>query len=163
MTGGLRASGCDIRPARDSDADAIAALVGRAYAKWVDVIGRSPKPMLVDYREAISRHAVFVIDAADRSGLAAVLDLAPESRAMLIENIAVDPSRQGQGLGRRLMAFAEAEARRRSLAEIRLYTNERMVENIAFYKRLGYCETERRPLPAINSTVVYMAKGLPPA
>ena len=79
---------------------------------------------------------------------------------MLIENVAVDPRWQREGLGRRLMAFAEDEARRRSLATMLLYTNERMVENIALYTRLGYLETERRPSAAGDSTIVYMAKRL---
>jgi hypothetical protein len=39
--------------------------------------------------------------------------------------IAVSPARQGLGLGRRLLAFAEAEALRRGYCEIRLYSIKR--------------------------------------
>ena len=60
-----------------------------------------------------------------------------------IENVAVDPAFQGQGLGRRLMAFAEERAREYGLHELRLYTNEVMVENLAFYRSLGFVEVER--------------------
>jgi ribosomal protein S18 acetylase RimI-like enzyme len=42
-----------------------------------------------------------------------------------------------------LLAFAEEEARRCGLPEIRLYTNEAMTENIAYYPRRGYTETHR--------------------
>ena len=38
-----------------------------------------------------------------------------------------------RGIGRRMIAFAESEARRLGFAEIRLYTHEKMIENIALY------------------------------
>jgi hypothetical protein len=43
-----------------------------------------------------------------------------------------------------LLAFAEKQAGSASLAEVRLYTNEAMTENLAFYGRLGFEETGRR-------------------
>jgi len=62
---------------------------------------------------------------------------------LLLDNVAVDPAAQGTGLGRALIAFAEAEARRRGYAEMRLYTHETMTENIALYSRTGWTETGR--------------------
>ena len=50
---------------------------------------------------------------------------------------------QGQGLGNRLLALAEDEARRLGLPEVRLYTNVTMTENLAYYPRRGYVETHR--------------------
>ena len=41
---------------------------------------------------------------------------------------------------------------------MRLYTNERMVENIAHYPRLGYEETGREPVG--GTALVHMAKTL---
>ena len=55
--------------------------------------------------------------------------------------LAVIPARQGLGLGRRLLAFAEAEALRRGYREIRLYTHQTMVENQRLYTSIGYEET----------------------
>ena len=73
-----------------------------------------------------------------------VLVLRPAAGHLLVWSVAVDPAFQGKGVGRRLLAFAEEEARRRGLAEVRLFTNELMTENIDFYRRLGFEETERR-------------------
>ena len=53
------------------------------------------------------------------------------------------PDRQGAGLGRRLIAFAEKEARRLGYDELRLYTHEKMIENISLYRRLSFVETGR--------------------
>jgi ribosomal protein S18 acetylase RimI-like enzyme len=62
---------------------------------------------------------------------------------LLLDNVAVSPARQGSGLGRRLLAFAEAEALRRGYAEIRLYTHQTMEENQRLYASIGYEETGR--------------------
>ena len=51
--------------------------------------------------------------------------------------------RQGHGVGRRLIEFAESEARRLGHTELRLYTHVTMTENIALYSRLGFVETGR--------------------
>jgi GNAT superfamily N-acetyltransferase len=68
----------------------------------------------------------------------------------------VEPARRGAGDGRALLDFAEAEARRRGLPEIRLYTNELMARNIALYAARGYAETERRQEKGFSR--VFMAK-----
>jgi GNAT superfamily N-acetyltransferase len=146
----------DIRRARPADADFVAACVHLAYEKYVVRIGRKPKPMEANYARAIAQHQVWVVDG--EAGIEAVLELIPEDDHLLIENIAVDPARQGSGLGRRLMAFAEDEARRQGFAELRLYTNETFVENIAFYEWLGYAVTGREPYK--ESAVVFMRKAV---
>ena len=56
------------------------------------------------------------------------------------------------------MAFAEDEARRQNFAQLRLYTNETMVENIRLYLSLGYQVTER--VPYEGTDVVHMRKVL---
>lgn len=145
-----------LRRARAEDASAVTALVHRAYGKYVARIGREPKPMTADYRAAIAAHELWVLEEAGT--LVAALELIPAVGYMLIENVAVEPSEQRRGIGRRLMAFAEAEARRQGLAEMRLYTNERFTENLALYARLGYRETHREPL--MGTRVVHMAKQL---
>jgi GNAT superfamily N-acetyltransferase len=56
----------------------------------------------------------------------------------------VHPDAQGTGLGRRLMDFAEEQARRGGFRRLTLYTNEVMTENLGMYEHLGYKEVERR-------------------
>ena len=51
------------------------------------------------------------------------------------------PARQRCGLA--AARPAEGQARRLRLAEIRLYTNEAMTENLAYHPRRGYAETDR--------------------
>ena len=112
--------------------------------------------LLVIVDLAVARHQVWLLRR--QAVLTAVLELIARPDHLLVENIAVAPEAQGLGLGKRLMAFAEAEARRQGYAEVRLYTNERFVENIALYRAIGYRETHREEMP--KRIAVHMAKSL---
>jgi len=145
-----------LRRARQDDVPAITALVHDAYVGSVALLGRQPMPMTVDYAEAVALHEVWVLDEGDR--LAGVLELIAKPDVMWIENVAVAPDRQSRGLGRRLLAHAEAQARERGLTAMGLLTNERFVDNIAMYERYGYRETHREPYR--GSDVVTFRKAL---
>ncbi|WP_026873599.1 GNAT family N-acetyltransferase [Inquilinus limosus] len=147
----------EIRRARPDEAEAIRALVRRAYAKWIISVGREPMPMRADYVRALAEHEIWMIDGIH--GGIALIELKPEPDHLLIVNVAVDPSHQGRGLGRRLLDFAEQEARQRGLPEIRLYTNIRMSENRALYAARGYRETHQEQRGEF--TIVHMAKPVP--
>ncbi len=112
--------------------------------------------MLDDYAQVIWQHDVFVLEV-DQSVIGTVV-LIRKGQGILLDNVAVDPAYQGKGCGRRLIEFAEAEARRQGFAQLDLYTHECMRENIAMYKRLGYAETERRSEHGYER--VYMRKRL---
>ena len=131
-----------IRPATAEDRTAVEAIVETAYSVYLERIDKPPGPMLDDYGLLIADGAVSVVDAPD-GAIAALIVLLPQPDHLLLDNIAVRPDRQGSGIGRRLIAFAEGEARRLGYAELRLYTHVTMTENIALYTRLGFIETGR--------------------
>jgi ribosomal protein S18 acetylase RimI-like enzyme len=149
--------GAMLRTARPDDRAAVAAIVEAAYSVYVERIGKPPGPMLDDYAKLIEASAVSVLDDPD-GAIAALIVLLPQPDHLLLDNIAVRPDRQGRGLGRRLVAFAEAEARRLGYAELRLYTHATMTENIVLYTRLGFRETGRGHEAGYDR--VFMAKGL---
>lgn len=120
---------------------AIADIVDRAYSVYVERIGRRPGPMDDDYAVRVREADVFV---ADDDGVVGLIVLVPEPNHLLIENVAVDPERQGAGIGRALLAHAEKFAGERGLAEVRLYTNLAMTENQRLYRGIGYREDGRR-------------------
>jgi len=131
-----------IRRARNEDCAVIEAIVRAAYSVYIERIGRPPAPMLDDYARRIADGAVRVLEEVD-GAVAAIIVLLVEDDHLLLDNIAVRPDRQGRGYGRRLIEFAEAEARQIGFAELRLYTHATMTENIALYSRLGFIETGR--------------------
>ena len=146
-----------IRPAIADDLPEIRRIVRAAYLPYMLRMGRAPAPMLDDYAARMTIASLHVLDGAE-GRLAGIIVLLPREDHLLLDNIAVDPACQAQGVGRRLMAFAEVEARRLGLPEIRLYTNALMTENLALYPRLGYRQTDRRMEQGYDR--VYFAKSV---
>ena len=130
-----------LRPAVRADVDAMAELARAAYQMYVVRIGREPAPMTADYGRAVDTGQAWVAEHDDR--IVGLLVIVPAKRHLLLENVAVAPQAQGQGVGRRLLHLAEEQARAQGLSEVRLYTNEKMPENFAYYVRHGYRETHR--------------------
>jgi ribosomal protein S18 acetylase RimI-like enzyme len=148
-----------IRPAEPADVSAIAEIVERAYGVYIERIGLRPGPMDDDYPEQIRRGLVHLAEDDRVVGLIVLIER-PDH--LLIENVAVDPGRQGEGIGRELLGFAESAARRAGLDTLRLYTHEQMTENLALYARLGYREDERRREEVLDRVFerVFLSKRL---
>jgi ribosomal protein S18 acetylase RimI-like enzyme len=148
----------EIRLAYPHDLGAVEAIVRAAYSRYVPLMGQKPGPMLDDYSALIEERRVHVL-IADHE-IAGILVLLPDDGAMLLDNVAIHPDRQGHGYGRALIAHAEKIAREQGFKAIRLYTNEAMTENIGLYERLGFVETHRGEENGFRR--VYMTKVLAP-
>jgi len=146
----------DICLATPDDLPDIERIVAQAYGHYVARIGAVPGPMRDDYPARVAQGMVHVLRAQD--AVQGVLVLIPEDDCLLLDNIAVAPQAQGKGYGRNLMQFAEDAARRAGYGYIRLYTQEKMIENIAIYIRYGYAETHRAE--EIGLKRVFMKKAL---
>lgn len=145
-----------IRRAEESEAGLVQEIVHAAYSKWIPVIGREPTPMTVDYNKAILEHDIdLAIVAEEISGL---IETCRHADYIWIENIAVDPDKQGIGIGRALLAHVEREAALARLGEIHLQTNEAFEANIALYTALGYKIDNREPFR--GGTTVFMSKKI---
>ena len=145
-----------LRSAQELDASKVATLVDAAYSHYVERIGILPRPMTDDYAQVIANQQVTV--AESHGSIVGVIVLNADEEGFLIDNVAVDPSHRGQGLGKALLEFAEAEARRAGFNSIYLYTHEKMTENLALYSRIGYAEYDRRSKGEFS--LVYMRKHL---
>ena len=145
-----------MRPATAGDVAAIIACAEAAYALYVPRIGKKPAPMVADFAAHVAAGEVHVIEAGGQVAGYIVMMVRPEE--VFVDNVAVDPKHQGLGLGGRLMALAEATARKSGLSRLRLYTNVAMTENMDFYGYLGFTETERRREDGFDR--IYMAKPL---
>ena len=130
-----------VRRATPADVPALYVVANEAYLLYVPRIGRMPAPMTADYSAAVQSGQAWVAEVDGQ--VLGLLVLVVNQGYLLIENIAVLPSAQRRGIGGRLLMLAEDEARANGLGEIRLYTNEGMTENLAYYPRHGYRETRR--------------------
>lgn len=145
-----------IRSATAGDVARIGAIARAAYVKYVPRIGREPAPMIADYEAEVAARRVVVIEAAGK--VSGYMVAWPEPDAYFIDNIAVDPECQGEGLGRCLIEHAAAEATRLRLPALRLYTNVMMSENLSMYAHLGFVETHRAFEKGFHR--VYLRRGL---
>ncbi len=144
-----------LRRAVPAEAGIVRALTRQAYAKWVPLIGREPRPMQADYERAVRQHR---IDIAWRGDVpVGLIETVGQADHLLIENVAVAPAWQGQGIGRALLAHAERLAAAQGCRELRLYTNKAFAENVALYRRVGY-RVDREEASALGITV-YMSKA----
>ena len=145
-----------IRLAELADQGAVEAIVAAAYGHYVSRIGRRPGPMLDDYAARITEKRVHVLE--DAGNIHGLVVLIAQTGAMLLDNIAVAPTAQGRGYGRRLLAFSEDFARASGCNALTLYTHELMTENQRLYARIGYVETHRAEENGFRR--VYMRKML---
>lgn len=150
--------GMQLRSAIPADAAAIRDLTCRAYAAWVPVIGREPRPMSADYDTAVREHRFDLYEPKGR--LIALIETERHADHLFIVNIAVDPREHGGGLGQALLAHAESLAAEAGLAEVRLTTNQLMTRNIRIYERAGYEISRLEPIA--DGVVVHMTKALSP-
>ena len=132
-----------IRQAVAADLSAIRRCAELSYACYIARMGRKPAPMVADFTSAIASEQVDIITSQSAELLGFMVSY-PKHHHFFLENIAIDPGYQQLGLGRRLLNHCEYKARLHGYTSIELYTNEKMTENLAWYPRRGYVETERK-------------------
>ena len=144
------------RRAGPGDVEIVAGITNAAYAKWVPVIGRKPKPMVADHAAAIRDHVVELAELEGR--IVALIELIPADEHLLLESIAIDPIAQGQGIGRRLMQRVEERATEMGYRLVRLYTNQAFATNLDFYRHLGYAIEREEPFK--GGIIVHFMKAV---
>jgi ribosomal protein S18 acetylase RimI-like enzyme len=146
----------EIRPARASDVDALAALENSAFD--ADRISRA------SFRRMIGSASATILVAAGEcaiKGYCAVL-FRDGSRKARLYSIATRPG--NGGLGRALLAAAENAALARGSGEIRLEVREDNSRAIALYEKSGYRPFGRKPgYYADGAAALRYSKPLAPA
>lgn len=142
-----------MRRAEPADAPALAACIDRAYATHAARIPDLPA-VSEGIADDIATHLVWIAEREAR--IIGGIVLIPASDHAVLANVAVDPAATGLGLGRALIACAEAEAVSLGLATMRLNTHAAIPENVRLYVHLGWHETAR------SGTKVTMEKQLGP-
>ena len=142
--------------------DELLALILRAFAYMGGVIDPPSSAHLLtpgSLREKAKLETVFVAIDKDRI-VGCVFALARETD-FYIGKLAVDPQRQGQGIGARLMQAVERLAREAGKDTIELQTRIELTANHAAFARLGFHETERTAHPGYDRpTSITMRKEL---
>ena len=130
-----------IRQAQKSDLEFVRQCAERAYEGYIDRIGQPPAPMVADFAESLNKQELEVICLEAPVGFVASYE---QNGRLFVENIAIHPDHQNQGIASQVFLLLEDRCRQTGLTAIELYTNEKMTENLDFYSMLGFVETDRR-------------------
>jgi len=132
----------EVRPARAGDERALAAL---DRATWTTLTSPAPLPPEPDWsffeeKVQIQDVLVAVVDGevAGYVRLARATPLAAGDHVVMIQGLAVDPTRQRHGVGRTLLDAAAAEARARGARRLRLRVLAHNEPARRLYDRSGY-------------------------
>jgi N-acetylglutamate synthase-like GNAT family acetyltransferase len=134
------------RAAAQEDLPVVAAIIEAAYVHYIPILGgRKPRPMTDDHAARIARGETFLLEDDGRP--VAVISMYQEDDAIHIFNIAVHPDEQGRGHLRRVLAFAEEQARAAGMRRLTLFTNALMERNRAIYPHMGFVEVRQEDAP----------------
>ncbi|KAI2733393.1 hypothetical protein CBS147332_408 [Penicillium roqueforti] len=126
------------------DIPAIKEMVDAAYSKYIERIGKPLAPMTEDWDHVLQTYEVLVLRDNERIVGSITCHQDEQTNSLKIDNVVVDPTAQGRGYGYYMINHAEAEAQNQRLPSVTLFTNVKMFENIGFYAKLGFMETDRR-------------------
>lgn len=121
----------------------VLACANRSYAQYIEALGPKLAPMVADFAGHIKAGHLWLAKD-DTCAMLGYIVFYPITGKMMLENVAVNPGASGKGIGKELIRFCEDQARREGLDVVRLYTNEKMTDNLSIYPHLGYQEVERR-------------------
>ena len=153
----------EVRPADAfADWEGLLGLLRRAFAFMEGRIDPPSSLRRLDAPALARKAAEERLFLAWREGtLAGCAFFAVRPGALYIGKLAVEPALHGQGIGRALMAAAEAEARKRGLAALELQTRVELIENHAAFARMGFSRTGLSAHPGYDRpTTVEMRKEL---
>lgn len=153
-----------IRPVRPDDAEAVLSLLHAAHA-WNLANGFNFTAADISAAELAPRLDPAAFFVAEREGrLAGSIEVTPDREACRwsFHLLAVAPEAAGQGVGRSLVAFAEAHARRQGALSLGLDTPESHPWLPAFYASLGYAVEGHAQWEGKRYRSVLMRKALAP-
>src|SRR5690606_5062757 len=134
------------------DAPALEELINSAYRGETAKQGWTTEADLLDgtrtdaelIREIIADPCSILLKAVDDEGILGCVELRQEDEKLYLGMLTVRPHIQGRGIGKALMAAAEAEAMRRHCKAVFMSVLTARPELIAWYVRHGYHDTGNR-------------------
>ena len=151
-----------IRPARPEEAEAVVALLQRAFGEYrgklrpeSGALRETPQTI----RAAIKADTILLAERGGR--ILGCVSVRREDGGGYAGRLAVEPMERGIGIGRALMAQAEVLARQLGVDRLRVDVRLKLRDNRAFFRALGYQEGAERCHPGFSRpTYVELEKTL---
>ena len=135
-----------LRPATSADIPAIIAVTRAAYTLFADQL-HPPSSVLNETPETVASalHNGGIIVAETHDEIVGAVRYEPREDYLYLGRLAVAPTWQGRGIGRRLVTAVEEWAILLGLDEVRLGVRPELPRNRAMYARLGYVDDGHAP------------------
>jgi ribosomal protein S18 acetylase RimI-like enzyme len=139
------------RAAMLSEGEEVGRVIRAAFTPYVRALGRElPADGSSLYAEEMERFVAElecgdVYIALEDERIVGAVRTRPQEKYLYIHQIAVDPARQGTGVGSWLLQRIDEVARARGLGGLSLMTAEMAVANIRLYRRYGFEIMSRGP------------------
>ena len=133
-----------IRDAVESDVPALVALINCAY-RVEDFFKSADRTDPADVRSLMNRGRFLLLE--DNRNLAGSVFVQVDGARGYFSMLSIDPARQNQGLGARLVVAAEDTCRRSGCTEMELQVVSLRIELLEYYRSFGYDEYGTRPFP----------------
>ncbi len=139
------------RTAMLSEGEAVGRVIRAAFTPYTRALGREfPAEGSAQFVEEWERFAAElergdVYVALEGERMVGAVRTKPQEKDLYIHQIAVDPARQGTGVGSWLLQRIDEVARARGLGGLTLQTAEMAVANIRLYHRHGFEIVSRGP------------------
>ncbi|KAJ5496550.1 Acyl-CoA N-acyltransferase [Penicillium fimorum] len=141
------------------DIPTIKAMIDAAYSKYIERIGKPPAPMTQDWDGVIRTHQVLILRDNERIVGSITFREDKQTNSLKLNNVVVDPKVQSRGYGSYMIKYAEMEGQKQGLSSVTLFTNVKMFENLGYYPKLGFTETERRVEDGFERVYFYKKLG----
>ena len=151
-----------IRAARPDEAAAIVALIQRAFGEYrgklrpeSGALQETPETI----RAAMKAGTILLVERAGR--ILGCVSVRRKDDCAYAGRLAVEPMERGIGIGRALLAAAEAQARQMGSDRLRVDVRLKLRDNRAFFRALGFVEGAERCHPGFSKpTYVELEKVL---
>ena len=137
-----------IREMRADEVDAVSRVINAAFV--VERFFKKGDRTTPDVVRSMTAKGLFMVAEIPGGELAGVVYAEIRAAGVYIGMLAIDPPRQGTGLGRALMTAAENHGRARGCATADITVVNLRTELPPFYRKLGYVETGTEPFPRIE-------------
>jgi predicted N-acetyltransferase YhbS len=152
-----------LREATAADAKLLSRLIIGAFSTYevrLDPPSSALKETPEAIREKLTTHGAAIAES-DGKAIGCVLFTPEEESILYVGRLAVDPEWRRRGVARALIAYAEAEARRRGRDTLRIQVRIPLVSNQLLFKSCGFVEVSRETHSGYTApTTIRMEKRL---
>ena len=151
-----------IRAARPDEAEAIVALIQRAFGEYRGKLRPESGALLETPETLKAAMKTGTVLLAERAGrVLGCVSVRRKDNCAYAGRLAVEPMERGIGIGRALLAAAESLARRMGADRLRVDVRLKLRDNRAFFRALGFVEGAERCHPGFSKpTYVELEKTL---